>query len=55
MQTGQVLYALNADKMLVPASTTKLLTEGAVLVKLGGDFRFHTFVYAPGRSISKAR
>ena len=48
VQTGQVLYALNADKMFVPASTTKLLTEGAVLVKLGGDFRFHTFVYRTG-------
>ena len=52
VQTGQVLYALNADKMFVPASTTKLLTEGAVLVKLGGDFRFHTFVYRTG-SIDK--
>src|SRR6516165_9889464 len=47
-QTGQVLYALNADKMFVPASTTKLLTEGTVLAKLGGDFRFHTFVYRTG-------
>lgn len=46
--TGQVVYALNADKMFVPASTTKLLTEGAVLAKLGGDFRFHTFVYRTG-------
>ena len=48
VQTGQVLYALNADTMFVAASTTKLLTEGAVLVKLGGDFRFHTFVYRTG-------
>ncbi len=48
VQTGEVLYALNADKMFVPASTTKLLTEGTVLAKLGGDFRFHTFVYRTG-------
>jgi D-alanyl-D-alanine carboxypeptidase/D-alanyl-D-alanine-endopeptidase (penicillin-binding protein 4) len=48
VQTGQVLYALNADKMFVPASTTKLLTEGTVLAKLGGDFRFHTLVYRTG-------
>jgi D-alanyl-D-alanine carboxypeptidase/D-alanyl-D-alanine-endopeptidase (penicillin-binding protein 4) len=48
VETGQVLYALNADKMFVPASTTKLLTEGAVLAKLGRDFRFHTFVYRTG-------
>ncbi len=48
VQTGEVLYALNADKMFVPASTTKLLTEGTVLAKLGGDFRFHTFAYRTG-------
>lgn len=48
VQTGKVLYALNADKMFVPASTTKLLTEGTMLAKLGGDFRFHTFVYRTG-------
>jgi PBP4 family serine-type D-alanyl-D-alanine carboxypeptidase len=48
MQSGEVLYALNADKMFVPASTTKLLTEGTMLAKLGGDFRFHTFVYRTG-------
>ena len=46
--TGQVLDALNADKMFVPASTTKLLAEGTVMVELGGDFRFHTFVYRTG-------
>ena len=48
VQTGEVLYALNADKMFVPASTTKLLTEGTMLAKLGDDFRFHTFVYRTG-------
>jgi D-alanyl-D-alanine carboxypeptidase/D-alanyl-D-alanine-endopeptidase (penicillin-binding protein 4) len=47
-QTGEVLYALNADKMFVPASTTKLLSEGTILAKLGGDFRFHTYVYRTG-------
>jgi PBP4 family serine-type D-alanyl-D-alanine carboxypeptidase len=47
-QSGEVLYALNADRMFVPASTTKLLTEGTVLAKLGGDFRFHTLVYRTG-------
>src|SRR5271165_1441289 len=47
LQTGEVLYSLNADKMFVPASTTKLLTEGTVLAKLG-DYRFHTFIYRTG-------
>ena len=48
LQTGEVIYALNPDKMFAPASTTKLLSEGTVLAKLGGDFRFHTFVYRTG-------
>ena len=47
LQTGEVLYSMNADKMFVPASTTKLLTEGTVLAKLG-DYRFHTFIYRTG-------
>ena len=45
LDTGKVLYQLNADKMFVPASTTKLLTEGAVLAKFGADYRFHTRIY----------
>jgi D-alanyl-D-alanine carboxypeptidase/D-alanyl-D-alanine-endopeptidase (penicillin-binding protein 4) len=48
LETGKVVYALNADKLFVPASTTKLLTEGAVLAKLGPDYRFHTCVYRTG-------
>jgi len=48
VQNGEVLYSLNADNLFVPASTTKLLTEGTVLAKLGGDFRFHTYVYRTG-------
>ena len=49
LQTGEVVYALNADKLFVPASTTKLLTEGTVLAKLGADYRFHTRIYRTGR------
>ena len=30
LDSGKVLYALNANKMFVPASTTKLLTEGTL-------------------------
>lgn len=47
LQSGEVLYSLNPDKMFVPASTTKLLTEGTVLAKLG-DYRFHTLIYRTG-------
>src|SRR5690242_1990578 len=52
LDTGKVLYSLNSDKLFVPASTTKTLTEGTVLAKLGADYRFHTRVYRTG-SIDK--
>ncbi len=52
LDTGKVLYSLNADKLFVPASTTKTLTEGTLLAKLGPDYRFHTRVYRTG-SIDK--
>ena len=55
LDTGRVLYALNADKMFVPASTTKLLTEGTLLAKLGADYRFHTRIYRTGPLDSKGR
>src|SRR6202140_3532604 len=45
LDTGKVLYSLNSNKLFVPASTTKLLTEGTVLAKLGADYRFHTRIY----------
>jgi N-acyl-D-amino-acid deacylase len=52
LDNGKVIYALNADKLFVPASTTKTLTEGTLLAKLGADYRFHTRVYRTG-SIDK--
>jgi N-acyl-D-amino-acid deacylase len=55
LDTGKVIYALNAGKMFVPASTTKLLTEGAVLANLGADYRFHTRIYRTGPADSKGR
>src|SRR2546425_556778 len=33
LDSGKVVYALNADKLFVPASTTKILTEGTPLAK----------------------
>src|SRR5215467_14659390 len=55
LQSGEVIYSLNADKLFVPASTTKLLTEGTLLAKLGADYRFHTRVYRTGPVDSKGR
>jgi D-alanyl-D-alanine carboxypeptidase/D-alanyl-D-alanine-endopeptidase (penicillin-binding protein 4) len=48
LDTGKVIYSLNANKLFVPASTTKTLTEGTVLAKLGADYRFHTRIYRTG-------
>src|SRR5207244_4244025 len=48
LDTGKVIYQLNPDKLMVPGSTTKLLTEGTILELLGADYRFHTRVYRTG-------
>jgi len=40
--TGEVLYALNAQRYFTPASNTKLFTTALVLATMGPDFRFHT-------------
>ncbi len=46
--TGSVVYELNSPQLFVPASTTKLLTEGTALELLGEDYRFHTKIYRTG-------
>jgi D-alanyl-D-alanine carboxypeptidase/D-alanyl-D-alanine-endopeptidase (penicillin-binding protein 4) len=48
LDTRRPLYTVNADKLFVPGSTTKLLTEGSALGLLGADHRFHTPVYRTG-------
>ena len=48
LETNQPVYALNADKLFVPGSTTKLLTEGTALGLLGADHRFKTRIYRTG-------
>ena len=48
LDRGKITYQLNADKLMVPGSTTKLVTEGTVLELLGHDYRFHTRVYRTG-------
>jgi N-acyl-D-amino-acid deacylase len=46
--TGEVIYKLNESQLFVPGSTTKLLSEGAMLEVLGADYRFHTKIYRTG-------
>ncbi len=53
LDTGKRIFALNENKFFVPASTTKLLTEGTALALLGQDYRFHTRVYWTGKLKSK--
>jgi PBP4 family serine-type D-alanyl-D-alanine carboxypeptidase len=55
LDTGNVVYSHNPDKLFVPASTTKILTEGALLANLGKDYRFHTKVFHTGKIDKKGR
>jgi PBP4 family serine-type D-alanyl-D-alanine carboxypeptidase len=48
LDDGSVVYTQNPDKLFVPGSTTKLLTEGTALELLGAGYRFHTRVYRTG-------
>jgi serine-type D-Ala-D-Ala carboxypeptidase/endopeptidase (penicillin-binding protein 4) len=45
LDSGQVLYARDADVLLNPASNVKLFTSAAVLSRLGPEYRFDTEVY----------
>jgi len=47
-ETGDVLYERNAQTPLTPASTMKLITSAAALVKLGLEYNFRTIVSTDG-------
>ncbi|GAA4830957.1 D-alanyl-D-alanine carboxypeptidase/D-alanyl-D-alanine endopeptidase [Kitasatospora terrestris] len=49
-ETGEVLYAHDAQRLVLPASTMKLVTSAAALDALGTGHRFATDVLATGRS-----
>jgi D-alanyl-D-alanine carboxypeptidase/D-alanyl-D-alanine-endopeptidase (penicillin-binding protein 4) len=42
LETGKVLYSLNARKLMMPASNMKILTLAAAAETLGWDYRFKT-------------
>ncbi len=44
-QQGKILFSINAEKKLIPASTLKILTSLAALHFLGEDYRFVTEFY----------
>jgi len=48
LQTGQVLYSRNAERLFMPASSQKILTGALALARLGPAFRWVTPVLAAG-------
>ena len=44
LDTGQILYEKNSNRLFVPASNTKLFTTALALSRLGPDYRFQTRV-----------
>ncbi|MFM2094201.1 MAG: D-alanyl-D-alanine carboxypeptidase precursor [Planctomycetota bacterium] len=48
-ETKETLMEWNADKLFVPASTTKLYSVACAMEELGADYRFITRVYQAGR------
>lgn len=48
LETGDTLFAQNAEDRLAPASNMKLLTTATALRYLGPDFRYQTFLLAEG-------
>lgn len=53
--SDSVIYALNADKLLSPASNLKLFTTAAALEMLGPDYRFRTRFLFTGDIDEKGR
>jgi D-alanyl-D-alanine carboxypeptidase/D-alanyl-D-alanine-endopeptidase (penicillin-binding protein 4) len=50
LRSGQSVYAQNAGRGFLPASTEKLAVAYAALVSLGPEFRFETDVFGEGQS-----
>ena len=42
LDTGEVLYRLNPDTLVLPASNQKIVTTAVAAARLGWDFRFET-------------
>jgi len=49
LETGKVLFDRNGDKLLKPASNTKMYTGSLALDRLGPDFRIKTSFYAQSK------
>lgn len=51
LKNGEKLFALNAERNLLPASNLKLVTTAAALKLLGLDFRYSTQVVSLGKMV----
>lgn len=49
VETGEILYRHNAEKLFMPASNMKLVTAAVALARLGPEHRFQTQVAARGK------
>lgn len=49
LDSGRVVFSHNADKLMIPASNTKLYTGALALDRLGPDFRIRTSLYTAAR------
>ena len=47
-KTGKAVYERDPEKLIVPASVTKLYSCAAAMIALGADYKFVTPVYARG-------
>jgi D-alanyl-D-alanine carboxypeptidase/D-alanyl-D-alanine-endopeptidase (penicillin-binding protein 4) len=49
LDTGKVVFENHADRLMSPASNSKLYTGALALDRLGGDYKISTPVYASGK------
>ncbi len=52
MESGEILYAKNQHKLLMPASNMKLVTTAAGLSILGPDFQYETGFFTDGKIVN---
>jgi len=52
LNSRETLYQLNSEKYFIPASSIKLLTTAAALMKFGADYEMSTPVYVTGNAPS---